>query len=964
MSKKIYFLISFVLVLALAGSASAQTYPAAYWSGFGDDPCNWDDPNNWWTVDANWDEDGFPTVPSRIWAKAPNAVPDVNTIVLVGQGTPWYEYPAELESNTIGYPVIDGQTAVCYQIYISTGPNDSNGPGRLDMSAGTLTSIVISDDWLGMQIGNVPGGSGVVNLSGGDIVLTNSDGEGGLLTVGGNNYYDTAAGGGIGTLNMTGGTLSCYHMDCPDSDAIDPNTTIGYINLHGGTFYTTADEDWTEFWMGDAGMFPDSRIDITDGIARITSHNEDEVWWINLWIDEGKITAFSGAAPRAELYVEYDDVAGETTLQAIATELCQAYRPQPRPGKTVDYRATLKWAPGDGATSHIVYFDTDKAAVVNGTAPNTPTGANSLYPGIPDFSTRYYWRVDEVNDPCVCPGVVWSYKTADYIAVDDFDSYVNQNALWAVWDDYWVNWSDSQIFIETGADFVRAGKSIKYKFTNTTYTSSAGKFYFTGSWIDAQDISELGIGGDSPNWSAAGSQALTLYFLGDPCATVVDMRGAKLWVELEDTSANVAYVLHPDANDTLEGTWHEWNIKLQDFADAGVVLSVIDRITIGIGGYDRTGQGSSKTNTAVGEIYLEDIRLYPPRCIPEFGPAADVTFDCIVDNDDLAVLAGDWLKSGYDISAVPPLTDPNRLVRYTFDTEGGSGTTVYNTDTTLGSAADGTFFDTYAHGPGGPLTWETPGAPHPDVCDPNYCIQLQGHDEQAVIMDSNLNDVVGGGFTTNTLTISAWVKRAGDQAEWTGLVFCTSPDEPAEDPMPRAGLSLGANDDWTAGGTVPAQNHLAYHWENCPDGNDATPDGEDQIWWWRSGLLVPDGVWTFCAVAVEPEQATMYMMPAGGDLYSAVNIETHVPTTFDVPFNIGRDARILWGPRTLNGQIDDVQIYDYALSDIEIISVAGESGGHVGLVSLVDYDVSDDIDFFDYGFMADGWLTEELWPPE
>jgi len=953
MSKKTLFLTSFsiFLVLTLAGSASAQIADhICFWSNLGDSNL-WSDANSWYTVDWNDVDD--------TWVKSEaNSVPGPTDVACIGKGADWFPYPNDLNDiGPIGSCLIDSSvTAECYQLWIGADPcNCPNQPNHLKMTGGSLTSAVYSDDWVGLGIAWGTDSIGSMTVTDGNVVFTNLDGEGGNLNIGG--YLN-----GVATFTMTGGTVTCYHLDCPDADVGD--LMEGYLNLYGGTLYTTADEDWTEFWMGMPGASPNSTVDVTEGKAVIKSHDENELYWLNVWIDEGKITAYGGIAPRAELYVEYDYAAGETTLEAIATELEQAYQPRPRPGRTVDFRPTLKWTPGDGAISHIVYFDTNEAAVEAGTAPNTPTGANSLYPGIPDLSTRYYWRVDEVNSSGTTEGLVWSYKTADYIAVDDFDTYANQNALWAVWDDYWVNYSDATIYIEAGADLVRAGQSLRYQYSNVSYTAKAGKYYFTGSWIDAQDISELGIGGDYANWSAPDLKALTMYFYGDPCATYGDIRGARMWVELEDTGAHTAYVLHTDVNDMFEASWHEWNIDLQDFADAGVVLTSIDRITIGIGGYDRTGQGTAKTSTAQGKVYLEDIRLYPQRCVPELGPVADVTGDCIVDYDELAILAGDWLESGYDINAVPPPNAP--IARYML--EEGSGLTTANTGSygaTYNCSLSGS-----AGGPGDDLTWITPGAAHPNAPEPNYCIEFDGAAAEYIVQDANF------GITTNSLTLTCWVKRSGDQSYWTGLVFSTIVDEEAPDfwaaSVVHAGLSLGANDDWTAGGTEPAQNHLAYHWTNCPDVNDATPEGELEVgWWWRSGLLVPNGVWTFCAVAVEPEKASLYMMPAGGNLYKAVNIETHVPITLDDPFYIGKDPRGPIDPwpaghfRVLAGQIDDAQIFDYALSDVELLYVAQEGGStHVGLVSPVDFDDSDNIDFVDYGFIADEWLTEQLWPPE
>jgi hypothetical protein len=722
--------------------------------------------------------------------------------------------------------------------------------------------------------------------------------------------------------------------------------------------------------MGDAGMSPNSTCDVRDGKAIIKSHDENELFWINMWIDEGKLYAF-GNDPnlRAELYVSYDAGTRATTLQAVATEPNQAWNPSPRPGQIVAYMPVLSWTKGDNASQHDVYFGTDKTAVENATTsspeykpPRLAVGTTSYNPGVLELDTRYYWRIDEVNasgDP-QWKGLVWDFKTADYLAVDDFESYANNAELLLVWDDYWANFYDGEMFLETDPCVIRSGspKAALLQFTNVT--ASAGKQI--GSMFDVQDLSEVDIGSD---WTVGGVKALVMWVRGDPCNVQVlptDAKGNTLWaagtpwIELEDTSSNTGYVLHPNPSLLVAtGWWNDWNIDLADPNFSGVTLSAIDRFSIGIGGNEKTGQGTKMSGP--GQIWVDDIALYPSRCVPAFGPALDLTADCIVDHEELQMVVDDWLLSGYDLNSTPPANAP--LIRFTFDTEGGSGIKVTNSGT-LGSAGNGAIYDYYAHGPGGPLTWETPGANHPDVCDPNYCIQVSGYVDQWVEVN-DFNSIVGGGFTTNKLTISAWIKRSGAQYEWTGLV--TSTDLlPADEPDVHANLSLGANDDWTPEGDNPALNTLAYHWANVPDACDATPDGWDQIWWWRSGLLVPDGQWTFCAVSIEPEQATMYMLVPGQDLQKAINIETHLPETFLGNWNIGRDERTLWGNRTFNGQIDDVQIYDYALSDSEVLSVAGVASTHVSVPSNVDFDSSDDIDFVDYGYIADQWLVEILWP--
>jgi hypothetical protein len=70
---------------------------------------------------------------------------------------------------------------------------------------------------------------------------------------------------------------------------------------------------------------------------------------------------------------------------------------------------------------------------------------------------------------------------------------------------------------------------------------------------------------------------------------------------------NSAVVYHDNPNASLISEWTEWNIDLQEFADQGIDLMDVDKITIGFGDRDNPQLGGS------GLVYFDDIRLYPQR---------------------------------------------------------------------------------------------------------------------------------------------------------------------------------------------------------------------------------------------------------------------------------------------------------------------------------------------------------------
>jgi hypothetical protein len=109
-----------------------------------------------------------------------------------------------------------------------------------------------------------------------------------------------------------------------------------------------------------------------------------------------------------------------------------------------------------------------------------------------------------------------------------------------------------------------------------------------------------------PDWTASGANTLVVHFRGDAgnSPTIND----RMWVELEDTNSNAALVLYDgDANDLMEGWWHEWNIGLFLFDVCGVDLTDVGSISIGFGGYERTGQTA---DGGTGYVLFDDIRLY------------------------------------------------------------------------------------------------------------------------------------------------------------------------------------------------------------------------------------------------------------------------------------------------------------------------------------------------------------------
>jgi len=112
---------------------------------------------------------------------------------------------------------------------------------------------------------------------------------------------------------------------------------------------------------------------------------------------------------------------------------------------------------------------------------------------------------------------------------------------------------------------------------------------------------------------------------------------------------------------------------------------------------------------------------------------------------------------------------------------------------------------------------------------------------------------------------------------------------------PWAGLNFGT------------ANELRYHWNDDPAASG-----------WDSGLVVPDDQWVLVALAVDTQQATIYMHD-GATLQSSVNPIEHTVLDFDGPFHFGKYVQA--STRYFAGVLDDVRIYNYALGPTEILAL-------------------------------------------
>jgi hypothetical protein len=443
---------------------------------------------------------------------------------------------------------------------------------------------------------------------------------------------------------------------------------------------------------------------------------------------------------------------------------------------------------------------------------------NSFDPGGLEFGTTYFWRVDEVNDTEVWPGVVWSFTTANFIVVDDFERYTNDspNRAFQTWldrygfsaDDFFSNgydgngtgmgvghdiWSEGTPYVTiVETDIVHGGsQSLPLYYDN----AATGHSEADRTWAEPQD------------WTVNGFDALKLHIYGS-----ADNDADRLYVTLVDSAGHAFTVPHTDPAILTVAEWTEWVIPLDQFTD--VDAAAITKMTIGVG-----DQANPKATT--GMLLVDDIRVcfVPQGLVAYYALENDLNDSS--GNEHHGVLSG----------------DPNFPAAYVAGPAG---------------FGQGMQFD----GTGG----------HQNV-------ELGTFDPSAA---------------TGQLTVALWAKWDGPTDQWQGLI--------------------GKRDSWDV-------ENMLWDIEISRD-NDTIAFRRIDSYPGSGGRKLPIGVWTHIAATFDGTTAKFYI---NGEETGSGNFSFAYDKEATLHFGSGDPN----GGNAFNGALDDVRIYDIALSASEINALAG-----------------------------------------
>ncbi|MGE5297210.1 MAG: PA14 domain-containing protein, partial [Solirubrobacterales bacterium] len=358
--------------------------------------------------------------------------------------------------------------------------------------------------------------------------------------------------------------------------------------------FTTTTDDGVRLWINDRPLI-DNWTDhgSTDDVAAIDLVGGQFYRLRMEWYDK------SGTAV-AKLAWKSPSIGSQPIPAGILQLPVHAVSPYPANGAVnAPQTLLLQWSGAVSAAQHDVYFGEDVDAVAE--ADTTTAGvyrgrqaAESLTfdPGELEWNKTYYWRVDEVVADGSAKGAVWSFTTADFLVIDDFETYTDEDGtrIYQTWlDDYAAGGCGSTVgYIE--APFAEqtivygGGQSMPLDYNNVCSP------HYSQAERDFDPVQD---------WTVDGVDTLVLHVRGRASNIA-----APLFVELQDKAGKTGFVQYPDTAVVLTAKWTEWKIPLSGFA--GVNVARIEKLII------RVGDKTSPVAGSYGMVFIDDIWVVKP----------------------------------------------------------------------------------------------------------------------------------------------------------------------------------------------------------------------------------------------------------------------------------------------------------------------------------------------------------------
>jgi hypothetical protein len=256
-----------------------------------------------------------------------------------------------------------------------------------------------------------------------------------------------------------------------------------------------------------------------------------------------------------------------------------AVNPSPANGAIdVPVDVSLSWLEAQFATGRELWIG--KPGAMEKVDP-APTGT-TYTPGNLELGQTYEWRVDQIGPSGTVTGHTWTFKVADYLIVDDFESYTSDADLRNAWVDNIEEAGVEYVLLATGDN-----QAMRFEFQNQYEP------YFTEV---ARTL------GSPQDWTAQSVETLSMSFIGEH-----ENMEHLMYLTLEDASGKSFTVENPFRHACQSDSWRQWTVALVQFSDGGVDLTSVKKITIGLGDGTNSGQPEKDRD----HIYIDHIVLNP-----------------------------------------------------------------------------------------------------------------------------------------------------------------------------------------------------------------------------------------------------------------------------------------------------------------------------------------------------------------
>ena len=588
---------------------------------------------------------------------------------------------------------------------------------------------------------------------------------------------------------------------------------------------------------------------------------------------------------------------------------------------------TLTWTAGFLSTASRVYLSTvswedvnDRTAAIAYEGPNTWLDLGEL-----TLDETYYWCVDAVGSVLIKYEDPIEFTTDSTILIDDFDDYADDTELRDVWTSGLYGNNESTIWNNTTTAVDGNSLQLDYvcygKYSETTAAMSyRDDAYSISAWV----------------YGAAANNSAPVY-LGAAVGATVDVQ----------VQAGV---------DVTVEEWQECRVA---FSDLALTSADIDTVIIGVG--NRTTPG----NEGMGSIYVDEVRLYPRRCLAPDVIPADFSADCLVGYDDVDILAQRWL-----VAKTAPTAPTAPLSLYLPFDEGEGNTVAHD--------LSGRGLDMPALGP---VIWEPTGGVVGGAA------KSGGMDARFYILDDWPPAPTGTGGTNRTardifqpsvdnnsnLTVMFYMKYGAGEAARRSFVFASSAwNDITElerynpvtfrDTSGGGGFACWMGLGWEEDGEAPK-----YGYEHTFD-----PTFVDQL---GPGADVAEeikGIWYHFAMVKDADNGVGRIYEDGVQIadWDDATLDANsmsMPVDYIYEFGVLGCADSGWGS-SVNSSLDEFRIYPEALNEAEIKYLIDPGDTDPFFPNSAEplnlYNADDIINFKDYSDFANFWLDDQLWPDE